>query len=144
MFTVDSLVSVQLNLTSTDDLNQSLNFTWSLTDNEMLIVREEIRPTSDLIYFLAAVESKLSLIRYNLSLESEHPLNMINSYKLIFDLAEQFTVDKSMWNNRKVHDSRWHLLVSFAELQNAPYALFIKGMNRRFIELSYGTIYHIG
>lgn len=143
LFTVDALVSVQLNLTSTDDLNQSVNFTWSLTDNEIAEVREEIEPPNDLVYLLATIESKLSLIRFNLSLETEHPLNTINSYKLIFDLAEQFTVERVM-RQRKTHDSRWHLLTSFTEIQSAPYALFIKGMNRRFIELSYGTIYHIG
>lgn len=102
-------------------------------------------PANDLSYLLAAIDSKLGLIRYNLSLETEHPLNMINSYKLIFDLTEQLAVDRtSLWTSQRVHDPRWHLLMSFTEIQSAPYSLFIKGMNRRFMELSYGTIYHIG
>lgn len=137
-------MSVQLNLTSKEDLSQSVNFTWNLTDNEINEVREELEPANELIYLLAAIESKLGLIRFNLSLETEHPLNMINSYKLIFDLTEQITTDKSMWNSNRMHDPHWNLLMSFTEIQSAPYALFIKGMNRRFIEMSYGTIYHIG
>ena len=142
---MDALVSVQLNLTSADDLNQPLNFTWSLTHHEISIVKEEINPTSELIYFLAEIESKLSLIRLNLSLDEENPLNIITSYKLIFDLAEQFCVEtKFIWIDTKLYGSRWYSLLSFIEIQSAPYAMFIKGMNRRFIELSYGTIFHIG
>lgn len=145
MFTVDSLVSVQLNLTQPQKLLNSVYFTWNLTDDEIMSVRKELnKPTSDLIYLLAAIESKLGLIRSNLSLQYDHPLDMINSYKMIFDIAEQYSIEKTMYNERKIHDSRWYLMKSFAEIQNAPYSLFIKGMNRRFIELAYGTIYHIG
>lgn len=145
MFTVDSLVSVQLNLTHPYKLTESVTFTWNLTDDDIASVRGELNnPTSDLIYPLAAIEAKLGLIRSNLSLEYDHPLSMINSYKLIFDIAEQYTIERSLHSGSRIHDSRWYLMKSFAEIQHAPYSLFVKGMSRRFIELAYGTIYHIG
>lgn len=145
VFTVDSLVTLRLNLTLPEELSQSLNFTWSMTDNEILQVESELNsPSSGMVVLMATIQSKLDSIRSNLSLKTEHPLNMINSYKLIFDMSEQFSVDKSLFTDRKFYDYRWHLLKSFIEIQNAPYSLFIKGMNRRFIELAYGTIYHIG
>lgn len=55
-----------------------------------------------------------------------------------------YSVEKSFYTSSMKHDNQWHLVKTFTEIQNAPYSLFIKGMNRRFIELAYGTIYHIG
>ena len=92
-----------------------------------------------------SIETKLETIRSNLSLSTDHPLTMINSYKLIFDIAEQYSLERKFYQTPMMkHDNQWHLIKSFAQIQNSPYSLFIKGMNRRFIELAYGTIYHIG
>nr|XP_046917701.1 uncharacterized protein LOC124498042 [Dermatophagoides farinae] len=151
LFTVDSLVSIHLNLSDPQELSKSVNFTWDLTDDDIEDVKAQIDENSnnnnnndDLAKMIDSFETKLDSIRSNLSLATDHPLTMINSYKLIFDIAEQYSIERKLYQTPMKHDSQWHLIKSFSQIQNSPYALFIKGMDRRFIELAYGTIYHIG
>ncbi|OTF72573.1 hypothetical protein BLA29_005402 [Euroglyphus maynei] len=147
LFTVDSLVSIHLNLSDPQELSKSVNFTWDLTDDDIEDVKAQMdneNNNDDLAKMIDSIETKLETIRSNLSLSSDHPLTMINSYKLIFDIAEQYSIEKKLYQTTMKKDSQWHLIKSFSQIQNSPYALFIKGMNRRFIELAYGTIYHIG
>ena len=149
---MDAVVSVQLMPITAEQMEKPLNFTWTLTDNDIEEVKLEIlimdNYPEEMLGLLSSIQGKLAHLRGNLSLKAEHPLNVINSYKMIFDLVETSSMTGILFDRAltqtPVHGPTASLLYSFTEIQNAPYSLFIKGMNRRFIELSYGTIYHLG
>ncbi|KAH9412526.1 hypothetical protein DERP_006488 [Dermatophagoides pteronyssinus] len=129
VFTVDSLVSIHLNLSDPQELSKSVNFTWDLTDDDIEDVKVQIEnensinnnDNNDLAKMIDSIETKLETIRSNLSLSTDHPLTMINSYKLIFDIAEQYSLERKFYQTPMMkHDNQWHLIKSFAQIQNSP------------------------
>lgn len=136
MFTVDAMVSIQMNLSySTPKIQESLEFTWNLTD-------EDIRASMDsesydvVVFLMEDTQAQLQAIRTNLSLESSDPLAIINGYKQIFRGGEDYFLSIKQPTGRTEN--------LFLQLESHPYSTLIMGMDNRFIELAYGTLYHIG
>ncbi|UXI18660.1 LIM and SH3 domain protein F42H10.3 [Sarcoptes scabiei] len=143
LFTVDCLVSIQLNVSNEEDLSNYMKLTWNATDKMIDDARSSLEESQQsqsssqtLTDLLNLIEAKLNTIRANLTLSTDNPTYIINSFKEIFILAELYYVEKSP---QEVDNQ---LITSFQYIQSGPYSLFLKGMNRRFIELTYGTIYH--
>ncbi|KPM05825.1 hypothetical protein QR98_0042970 [Sarcoptes scabiei] len=107
-----------------------MKLTWNATDKMIDDARSSLEESQQsqsssqtLTDLLNLIEAKLNTIRANLTLSTDNPTYIINSFKEIFILAELYFVEKSP---QEVDNQ---LITSFQYIQSGPYSLFLKVMN---------------
>lgn len=136
MSTVDWLLTASLNPKSPYDQVESIQFTWRMTDSVIESVKEKAHSkwVQGLSNLLSLIEAKLADIRMTRVYVGVNPLNVIQFYLNLSEVIERkcFLLDALSMNG---------LVRRHFPLPSTAYALFIKGMSKRFAELSHGTVY---
>lgn len=115
-------------------IGEVIGITWKMTDSVIEEVRGRARKnwipgTQNL---LSMVEFKLAKFRGSSIYAGVNPVNVIRFYLDLCDAIERrcLTMD-SVSHNKLVSQ----------QLPSVSYALFVRGMSRRFAELAFGTVY---
>ncbi|CAG2102722.1 unnamed protein product [Medioppia subpectinata] len=131
--TVDWLVSIESKPRSRSlTIEEAIGITWKMTDSVISDVRR-VCNDEELPKLLTLIEFKLSKIRSNEVFVGQNPLKIIKSYDTLFEAIERKSFSLDFASNPST--VRPDIQTSIT------YPLFIKGMAKRFSELSLGTVF---
>lgn len=134
--TVDWLVSIGPKQKPSLSIDEAIGITWKMTDSVISDIRDEMS-TEDievLSNLLTLVELKLAKFRGSAVSVGQNPLTVIKFYDELCEMIERksFLLDTL---------SSGAILRRHIPLPSTSYAFFIKGMAKRFAELSFGTVF---
>lgn len=136
--TVDWLVSIGPKHNSTLSIDDAIGITWKMTDSVISDIRDENneQEVDILTDVLSSVELKLSKFRSNNVFISQNPLNVIKFYDNLCEIVGRKGFNLDSLSNIPL----MRRITPTALMATTSYALFIKGMIKRFAELSFGTV----
>ncbi len=117
-------------------IDEAIGITWKMTDSVISDIRDEINveDIESLSNLLTLVELKLAKFRGSYVFVSQNPLNVIKFYDDLCEIIERKSYLLDTLSNGAI-------LKRQIPLPSTSYAFFIKGMAKRFAELSFGTVF---
>ncbi|XP_054161850.1 uncharacterized protein LOC128959856 [Oppia nitens] len=133
--TVDWLVSIEPKSHTSLTIEEAIGITWKMTDLVITEIRKELRgrDLTEMLKLLSLIELRLSQLRANNVFVGQNPIKIIKFYDIMFEMIERKSFSLDSESNPSSIKS---------DIQTSiTYPLFIKGMAKRFVELSFGTVF---